>query len=187
MNVHLGEVQARGRRLYLIPDAPEIVACDSCKLEADHIEGHVGHREGSPQVLCQHKIIASMQCAIMHVAPFRTSEALVRYARGREDGGWDKTTRFENALFAISVSTTMLERSMKDDGQRDEVIRYLSDPRLKQTLRENFVWLAYSLKKGPEPTMRHFPFFLVSQFWSMVEYAAILAGGGHWPPHLVET
>ncbi|GHS92256.1 hypothetical protein FACS1894107_07790 [Planctomycetales bacterium] len=133
----------------------QIITDATFYFEQKYIAPFVRHPDGSPPLLCHHKIIAATCAAIMAVMPFRAPKTESRY---------DAVNLRLNAAFAFDVAAGILSDWLEPEGHT--VYRRA----LWTTYEEHQIWLA-----GIIPPRQHepekFPYFLISQFWSAVEVA----------------
>ncbi|MDR0867615.1 MAG: hypothetical protein LBP75_03950 [Planctomycetota bacterium] len=123
--------------------------------ERNYIAPFVRHPDGSPPLLCHHKIIAATCAAIMAVMPFRAPKTESRY---------DAVNLRLNATFAFDVAASILS----DWSESPIATAYRRA--LLTTYEEHKIWLAGIIpSRAHEP--KDFPYFLVSQFWAAVEVA----------------
>lgn len=172
-----------GSTLCAINDAAYTIALEAFNLETEHIHPNVVHAEMNG-LLCRHKIIAATQCAIMRHAPLRNNRDELRLnERAKKDGRWPEDIRRLNARFACAVALDMLEWWMMEYQQPAKSKECLNSVELEQTYRENIFWLTHSLSVSSQDITPRFPFFLLSQFWSMIDRYAIVQGGGSFPEY----
>lgn len=183
-----GAKKEQNKELYSIHDAAHTVTLETFDLEERWIRPFVAHHNSDAGFLCRHKIIAATQCAIMRHAPLRNSEEeLSSNIRAKEDGMWTPKIRKLNALFAHAVALHMLQLWMIEYKQPQQSLQCLESKDLHQTYRENIFWLFRSLSVTSHNIVPRFPFFLLAQFWSMVDRYASVQGGGTFPLYREES